>query len=415
MLMKTYANKLTFASITSLILFSYISTSGAALSHIFLFPSIIMATYIYYKRNELKFTKSMWSLLALIIISILSILIAPDITDKVKKIFKVKYFILGLGGIYSYKLLFESLKLDRVKVLINIFLVLLIVGNVAGIHALFSGFHYLRMKPSSDLVRAAGMYGMAITYGYGISFIAIIFTSILMNYYKSIEYYTNKWLFIISYLTCLFGLYFSYTRGAILSFVLSLPIVFILTRKKLFKILVAGCGVFLVALIIFFISAGDTDPMFGNRIFLKAKTGSNMIRLSQYESALKAFQEKPILGFGYRNFEDNVARIKDTYDIPHKHFIGHAHSNYLEFLAGTGLLGFLSFMSFTIFWIIELFKRNDDISVIFLPFVYIFAMTGLFQSTIIDGENTFVVMFIYGLSQAIPKGFQFKKLSEPLA
>mgnify|MGYP003330508379 FL=1 len=131
-----------------------------------------------------------------------------------------------------------------------------------------------------------------------------------------------------------------------------------------------------------------------------------MIRLSQYEASYKAFLEKPLTGWGYRNFEANAYDIKKRNGIDYAEFAGHAHNNYLEFLASTGIFGFISFCSFVLLWLYETYKRDDEFSELMIPFLISFSISGLFQNTINDGENMFVIMFVYSLCYSVKKGLK---------
>lgn len=403
MTMDKVSYKLTLGSIWALVLFSFVSLSASALSHILIFVPAFYGLYISIKNKELHYSKSMIALLCLVIFSVISVIAAPDITNKFKQAFKLKYFIFGMLAVFPYRKLFERIEKKHIKVMLTTFFILLSIGNIAGIHALFDGYHLLRMKAASDQHRAAGMYGMAITYGYGIELIAIILCTIALNYWKKIGELVNKKLFVVTLITCLLGLYFSYSRGAILAFILSVPFIFFKTRKLLFKTSML-LGVLSVLSVAVYVWNMDGDSQGGNRLFLSAKTESNMIRVSQYQTVWKAFEERPFTGFGYRNFEHNVNYLKTKYNIPYPEFMSHAHNNYLEFLAGTGIFGFLSFCAFVLLWIFEVLKRDDQLTVIFIPFLISFSISGLFQNTITDGENMFVIMFFYAMIQAFPKG-----------
>ena len=394
-------HRLTVASIWSVLLFSFVSLSASALSHILIFIPAVYGLILQLKKQDQKIPLSMYSIFILIFVSCVSVLVAPDIENKLSQMFKLKYFALGALAVFPYRKAFKKIKKEHVRLMINTFLIILAIGNIAGIHALFDGYHILRMKEASDSHRAAGMYGMAITYGYGIEYIVIIAMSVGLNYWSKLDRILNKKIFVISAITCVLGFYFSFARGAVVAFVLSIPFVFLMTKRKYFKVLLVGGFVLLLGLTYIVFNVDDIPG--GNRLLLSAKTESNMIRISQYETVWKAFLEKPFTGWGFRNFEHNVYHLKTKYNIAYPEFMSHAHNNYLEFLAGTGIFGFISFTLFIIFWFYEVYRRRDDISVIFLPFIVSLAVSGLFQNTITDGENMFVIMFIYALTQAYPR------------
>ena len=388
--------KMTYASIWSIVLFSFVSLSASALSHILIIIPGIYFTYKAYKKGELNLTKSSLALFAVIFFAIISILFAPDITNKFKQITKLKYMLIGVLAIYPFKELFKSITQKQIKKMTNTFLSLIAIGNVVGIYALYSGYHPLRMKDASDGLRAAGMYGMAITYGYGIELILILMLSLAFLFRKKIKSISNPWIFYISFSTTILGFYFAFARGAMLALIFSIPFIFFKTNKKAFVGLLAS-GALLLSIILVLVFNGQHE---GNRFLLKAKTTSNMIRLSQLEAAYAGFLEKPLTGWGYRNFESNAYDIKKRNGIDFAKFYGHAHNNYLEFLASTGIFGFVSFFCFVLFWVIDMFRRDDDLGKILLPFVISFAISGLFQNTINDAENMFVIMFLYTVSYA---------------
>ena len=400
-----FSNRLTLASIWCIVLFSFVSLSASALSHILIIIPIFLSLCLLYKNGEkIKFTKSMIFLGVMIFFCVLSVLFAPDIDNKFKQASKVKYFLLGLLGVFAYRNLFKVFKREQAKTMFNVFLVLIAIGNIAGIHALFDGFHYLRWKGASDGSRAAGMYGMAITYGYGIEYIVILLTGLAVNFWSKLDQLVNKKLFVFAMITCYLGMYFSYTRGALLAFVISIPFLFILTKKKLFKVSMVAGLILVISLTTLVFSISDGNKSFGdNRFLLSAQNKSNLIRISIYETVWEAFKEKPFTGWGYRNFEKNSFEIKRRHNIDYADFGGHAHNNYLEILAGSGIFAFLSLLAFLTYWWREVWARADDLTIILIPFLVSFLFSGLFQNTITDGENMFVIMFIYTVSQGISK------------
>jgi O-antigen ligase len=391
--------KMTYASLWSLALFSFVSLSASALSHILIFIPGLYFAFKAYKNGELNLSKSSIALLLTIIFAIVSIMFAPDITRKFKQVTKLKYMLIGVLAIYPYAELFKSMTRKQTKKMLNVFFTLLAIGNVAGIYALFSGYHPLRMKEASDGLRAAGMYGMAITYGYGVELILILMITAGVIFRKKITSLVNPWIFYISLVTTFAGFYYAFARGAMLALIFSIPFIFFKRNKKIFIGLLSS-GFVLMGVVTYLVFNGTDD---GNRFLLRAKTTSNMIRLSQYQAAYKGFLEKPLTGWGYRNFEPNAYDIKKRNGIDFADFYGHAHNNYLEFLASTGIFGFTSFCAFVLLWLYEMYKRNDEFSELMIPFIISFSISGLFQNTINDGENMFVIMCIYSLCYSIKK------------
>jgi O-antigen ligase len=86
---------------------------------------------------------------------------------------------------------------------------------------------------------------------------------------------------------------------------------------------------------------------------------SNSDRLFLWKMNLEMFKEYPILGIGYGENESRAGEWAARMGNPEA-FTGHAHNNYLQWLAGTGALGFAAYMFFIGFFLyltVRLWKR----------------------------------------------------------
>ncbi len=385
---------LTYASMFVLVLFVFVSFSITAGHHILIaLPGVYFLARAIQKKN-FSMSASMWSLLALIIVSALSILVNDG---PIKNIFNLKYYLLGILAIFAYRDQIENaLTEKKIKILMNIFFIATAFASLVGVYALFTGFNPVRMKPAAHPTRASGLYGMCMSYAYGMGFVLISSIGILANSAQVKKYLSPK-LHWVSFLSNLLGFILSAARGSILGLIGATPLAFLHKGKK-WIIGIYAIGLLGLAGIIGFTS-------FGHKVFLERLT-SDSLRWSQFQASFRMFQEKPILGWGYKTTSDHIPAIKQKYDIGgdyEKNFTGHAHNNFLEHLASTGLLGFLALLAFHFFWAFEMFKRKDLIGQITIPFIGYLFISGQVQYTFGDGENTFLIMFIYGLSQAIPR------------
>jgi len=388
---------LTYMSAMVIALFSFTAFSLTALHHVLLvipgFFFVIQAL----KKRELDISISSWSLLLLIIVSTISVLI-NDVEKPFGNIFKLKYFIIPLFGIYAYREWFQrKFSESKVKLVINIFLVSVTIANISGLIGLFSGFNPLRFKTACHLTRNCGMYGMFMTFGYGMMFVMILLVG-LMIYRKKIKDYVDYRILYSSFVVCLVGFLLSQARGALIGFFIALPFFYFKKHKKIFSVfslVIFGCCLISYT----FIPAVNQLFTDGSRI------ASVEHRISQYQAAIKVFEEKPLLGIGYKNFEKNVRDYKKKYDIAYEWIGGHGHSNFFEHLASTGILGLIFLFMFHFFWGYEMYSRNDVFAKICFPFVIALFISGQFQYTFGDGENLFLVMFIYSLSQVRVKSY----------
>lgn len=281
----------------------------------------------------------------------------------------------------------------KIKILLWLFLIATTLASLSGLIGLFHGFNPLKMKEACHATRACGVYGMYMTYGYGISLFMVLLTGVLF-FKKNFEKYIPDWLLYTAFAINLLGLFFSYARGGWLGYLVAIPFFFIKKKMKMF-LGVVGAGVLILGLTI--ATSSQVREMFLER------GASNQARIYFYQAAYKAFQLKPLLGWGYRNFEPNSKAIKKKFDIPEPNHGGHAHNNLMEHLASTGFLGFLLFGFFQLFWLIEMWRRDDWVGDLVLPFVISFCVSGLFQYTFGDGENLFLITGVYALS-LIPPG-----------
>jgi O-antigen ligase len=235
------------------------------------------------------------------------------------------------------------------------------------------------------VARNGGLAGMLMNYAQNLAFFQAIMTG-LIYYRNDIKKYINLNFLYVVWVINLIGLYATYTRGAVLAFLVAVPFFFFKEHKKKF------ISVFIILLISAAVIYKAAGPAF-------LRPGSDVERLSQWKAAWAGFKERPVLGLGYLNFEQMAIPLKIKYNIEAVHFGGHAHSNYFEMLASTGLVGFTFFLLWQISWFIELYKRDDIIAKIGLPFIVVFVVGGLTQATFTLGANLFFIMPVYALTQ----------------
>ena len=400
-------NWMTLLSLAALAMFVFTSNALSALSHLLIFfPGIYFTTQ--WLKSGVRLSKSSWCLLGFIIVAVIATFFAPDIDvgRKFKLISKLKYFLIPVMAIFAYDSALKNLITKKhIKIMLGMFLVTVSLANISGLIGLFTGFNPLRFKAAADAHRAAGMYGMAMTYGYGIEFVCILLVGVLL-YWKRVQAFfelNHKFyllLTLIATITSIAGLYYSFTRGAMLAFIISTPFLFYQKSKKIFISLIILGAVIITSAIIY---VANSKVWGTNRFLIPMSSQTNTIRLSQYHAAWKGFLERPLLGLGYRNFESNSVKIKKRYNLAHQEFGGHTHCNLLEILVDTGIFGFILIFGFHLFWFLEIIGRKDVLGAILVPFWISFIVSGLVQNTIMDSENMFFIMFIYSISQMSPQ------------
>jgi O-antigen ligase len=311
----------------------------------------------------------------------------------IKSISKLKYFLIGGLSIFPYFYWFDLKKDKVIKFSLNAFLLTVIIAHLAGFQGMYTGFNWLKMKDAS-MDRASGLFGQIMTYGYETSWLLVLLVG---TFFLKVPWkkYINKNLLYLSLLTSVIGLFLSYCRGAILATMLSIPVLLYFYNKNYFKKSVIACGAIVAVLIIVALSGGSTR----SRYFLNATHDSNRIRIAQWTTALNIFKNNPVWGIGFREFSKRSKELKYKYGVGFKEFESHVHNNYLEILANSGLLAFICFLLWMMIWCLELMAMQLY-GPLLITMVFSFSVSGFFQSTIIDGENMFFLMNIYGLSTA---------------
>lgn len=369
--------------------FTFTSTAMMAFANLFLF----LAGAIYFSPQHMVKTKSYWSLVAFTLVCAISILANTNTIEKPgKQILKLSYFVVVLIAIPALAVWMDRASLRQKKTLIALFLFSTTLATIAGAIGLWTGFNPIKWKAACHTVRSCGLYSQYMTYGYGLSMVLVLMIGARMHY-KKFEAYLPKTIILDAVILInMMGLFLSYTRGAWVGLLVGVPLIFFPKSPKKF----AAAG---IAGVIILVLTLALSPSFRQKLLDREQ--SNSERLSFFTTAVYAAKEKPLFGWGYKNFEPQVIRLKAKYDLPHPERGGHGHSNYFEHLGSTGFVGLLLFLLFFSFWIFESYKTNP----IVFGFVGSIMISGHFQYTFGDGENTMVIMAVYGLFTA----FSLKK------
>lgn len=341
------------------------------------------------KEKKLSLPKSSYFLLAFIFIAFLSLLLNFDYIPKPSKNFgRLRYYLLGVGSIYVLIPWLQTTSLKIKKILFNTFLVSIITAGV------FATYTYC----FRNIDRARG-FTDTLRYGYGSSMILILLLGLLLHSDKIKSWFNFK-LGFVALILGFMGMYFTYTRGALFSFITALPFVLCFYKRKLgltLGVLALLCSLGLIGIYLF--GSGN----YNSRFLVNKNNPSDHVRRSQWEAAIIATKEKPILGWGFSNFHSQLKRIKESYDLNAKdYYDAHAHNLFLEVSSGTGLLGLLSFLFWITTWAYEIWIAKGKMRAIFFPFGVAWMIGSQFEMTL-DANNASMIFFIYALSVSLIK------------
>lgn len=392
--------RLTFYSLLMVAIGAFTSITVSSISHILILLPCIFFTYLFLKENKKDvlnyFSLSQWCLLGLILLMIFSIIFFwLKYDDSLKHFFKFKYFLLPLLGVFAYREAFKNyIDLKKRKILLHLLLISTSVASLSGLIAMVYGLNPIKSHMQLFEGRNTGLFYIQ-PYAYGLSLFLIVLTGLIIHRDK-IKEYINTPALITYWVINFLGLYFTYARGAWISYFLALPF-FFFGKKHFIKALIL-CVLPIVLSIAF-------NPRAKER-FLNSEV-SNSGRIELFKAALYAFSEKPLLGWGFDKFQNNVPYLKEKYNLGHKDMVLKSHNNYLETLATYGIFGFLFLVVFHFSWAYEGFKSKTLIGDINFVFVISMVISGMVDTTWVMPEILFFIMLPYSLMLAFKNETKF--------
>jgi tetratricopeptide (TPR) repeat protein len=187
---------------------------------------------------------------------------------------------------------------------------------------------------------------------------------------------------------------FTGTRGALLGLIAGfLPL---LRIKRRF--LPLGLGI--MALLVILIASGfwQKVPVFERLAGFSLKDPTLVIRVSAWQTSLKMFQERPVLGWGLENYELAFNRFFEARFLHYQStqfWLDRAHSRPLDFLVMTGLAGFLAY--FGIWFLAVVGLRKTQLSELNSNNAFILAGLGAYfvqNLFVFDTPSSWMVFFL---------------------
>jgi O-antigen ligase len=378
-----------YASLFFLTIGFLASPTVVSLYHILIFiPAIIV-----YKKKiySINIPKSGWFLLALFGWGIICTTYNIDTIIKPRKSYDdLKFYFLGVFLIIPLRYYFDRVNSFQVRKLLNILYFIIIAAFIVGCIKAFGDFDIIKWQ-AKEFKNRSGGFTNYMRYGYSHAFMFILGVGLWINRRNLKDLIQpNRFLFIL--ILCLLAIFTSKTRGALLAVMVGLPWLMLKYRPKIAAGII-GAGAIFVGVVIYISVYSNSS----NR-FLDINDGSNKKRMSQFYSAWKVIQEKPVFGLGSDQFSYNVPKIKEKYDIWSKEYQGHSHNIFLEHGANFGVLGILLLLGFLVTWLIEMILTGTDFSWAISSYIVAYTVAGQVE-LLFDNTNSHLLFFIYTLSQ----------------
>lgn len=341
LLLTLFDIKLSFYTlITATFIGWYIFEEPFALRPIDVLTILMIISYLFYKLLNSDYTfkidKLQMPILIFIFAISLSLIDSADTQKGIMNLFKhlelfVIYFIITDS--------FSSWKLDKIKRILDYFLYIALAATIAAIIQLIV----------SEEVRAFGITGVPLA---DLTVGALIL-SISLYIFSTSNHATRK--YGLFSLLLLMGLVLTQSRGAWISFFLSLSFIWLLARKKsiaqsrkrllgiLFLLLLSVMITFLIFPNIF---TGITHRVEQVKYF---EIGTIQLRLMLWEAAIRAFLSHPINGIGLGQFtvlSDDFSSLGMSSIF--KENVGglSAHNITFSYLSETGIIGIIGLIIF---------------------------------------------------------------------
>jgi O-antigen ligase len=359
---------------------------------------IFIPTLLLFKDGaRIKLDKSSWALIALVVWGLIATIYNHDTFIKPNKAYQdIKYYIFGVFCIATLSYFFKLAPKKHIKTLLNLLLFVIVVGLFVGISRSKFQFDPVKWMSVGDKYHTrVGGFTNYMRYGYSSALMLVLAIGAWFNHSKVSEFISKRWLIIFTSFN-IAAVILSEARGAILALVAGSSFMLLKYKPKIGKSLVGFGVASVIAIGVYSATSKSTNR------YLNINDGSNKIRLSQFYSAVKSIQERPILGLGADQFSYNVPAIKKKYDIWAKDYSGHAHNIFLEHAANYGIPGFIAFLCFLVFWFFEMLKTKSDFGWIIASYIVAFTIGGQVE-LLFDVINSHLIFFLYSYIKVVTK------------
>ena len=306
-----------------------------------LFAITMLYIIIRHKKYELIFQNWFWAFLFFVFVATISSLLSNYELWSLKSSFLYIRF-----GFFA---LFLSLFLSgerKVLNYLNIFILFLLTFvSIDMIYQYFIGVDFFNFPRPEN--RLSGPFGDELIPG---SFVA------KFSFPVAIYLLSKKNYFFLFFLV-LMNLYFvsialSAERGALIMFISGFLILLFFYFKKIIFTLSLISSIFIILYIAVISQNSFHNQRFVSTLDLYGFTSEKIIDShwgSHYETAIRLFIKKPIIGIGANNFRHECSRKEFNLNISQQRdnrCTTHPHHIYIQLLSEVGIIGFISYLAF---------------------------------------------------------------------
>ncbi len=369
-------------SLVVFVVFSMFSISVTQIAFALGALSWILKVYLTQTWKELRGTKVGVAILCFCLAGILSIITSVDWESSIQLMKKLIQFVIFFWAA-------NAIQNEKQRDLLTGLVIITGVATALNGLAPLSGDHYIH--------RIKGTMSKESTYA-GILMLSGLVNLAILLFQKPKTYWALGGLGIITS-----ALMFTLTRQAWLGFFVgTIFLLFVCNKKLLFLLPLLFLGLSLVA-----------PTKVKNRIlsFTNLQDDAFQQRASLWKSGWKIFKDHPITGCGYKCVDSVRSQYLDPSGLVER--MRGVHSNLLQLLIDTGVVGLGLWVSIWAAYFFEIFRRFRALDVsqsnsrgILMgsaAAVLAYLVGGFFETTIYDSEIAMLLYFLMGLSLATVK------------
>lgn len=281
-----------------------------------------------------------WAFLAYVVVVILGFAInASKEAEWLRSFLKFSWLI----NIYILILVLQTVEIETTRI-VKVLSALSLGPTLYSLISYLQGFDLITGR---DNVRITGLVNSSTYHAHGNAFLFVFLVGGIFFSFKKLPKFWKVFSLISTFLLGV-SILLTFTRGVWLSIFLStIMILFFIDWKKVLKF--TG-GTITLFLLLFFLW-----PKFHDRIVTTSNSDYNEMRVSLFKVNVQIWKEYPLLGIG---FGENIRRNREYWDRPEwnkpaDYLTSHAHNQFLNVLATTGIFGFVFFCWFFFFFILK--------------------------------------------------------------
>lgn len=208
-----------------------------------------------------------------------------------------------------------------------------VIVCIDGIFQKLTGHDFIRNYPLHSLERITASFKFPNALSGWFLIVVFPLISIFAFYEKELK---RKVLYGALLALMAYCVFFGFTRGAFVSFIIGAVLMLILLGGRI-SIYAAIAIILAVPLLVIFLPEEVKNNVYVLKLFSGSSTEH---RIKVWTAGWRMFLEKPILGQGLNTFMSNYERFR----LPGDYGVWYAHNTYLQIAAEIGIFGLISFL-----------------------------------------------------------------------